>query len=181
MAQRIYIFGASGSGVTTLGASLADAINAPFFDSDDYGWQPSSPPFQERYPIETRVQNLHTDLDGIDHWVLGGSLWSREIMCTFPFTLVVFLYVDTKTRLKRLQQREIERFGIEAEPGGSHYEQSQTFLNWAASYDDGPMSERSLSLHRSWMEDLPFASLSLETEASTESQVEKILEALSTA
>jgi ABC-type dipeptide/oligopeptide/nickel transport system ATPase subunit len=37
---RIHLMGASGTGVTTLGRALADALAIPHHDTDDYFWQP---------------------------------------------------------------------------------------------------------------------------------------------
>lgn len=37
--MNIHIFGASGSGATTLGRFLAVQLNVPCFDSDDYFWK----------------------------------------------------------------------------------------------------------------------------------------------
>jgi adenylate kinase family enzyme len=42
---RIHITGASGAGVSTLGCALADALAIPHHDTDDYFWQPTSPPY----------------------------------------------------------------------------------------------------------------------------------------
>jgi NAD(P)-dependent dehydrogenase (short-subunit alcohol dehydrogenase family) len=36
--RRIHVTGASGSGVTTLGRALADALALPHHDTDDYFW-----------------------------------------------------------------------------------------------------------------------------------------------
>jgi len=38
MIQRIHILGASGSGTTTLGRALAERLQCPHFDTDDYFW-----------------------------------------------------------------------------------------------------------------------------------------------
>ncbi|WP_228410094.1 shikimate kinase [Chryseobacterium viscerum] len=34
--MKIHIFGASGSGVTTLGKALSEELNLEYFDSDDF-------------------------------------------------------------------------------------------------------------------------------------------------
>lgn len=39
--RRIQIFGASDSGVTTLGFALAERLDCPYFDSDEYLWLPT--------------------------------------------------------------------------------------------------------------------------------------------
>jgi len=43
--MKIHLFGASASGVTTLGHALAKKINIPYFDSNEYFWLPSEIPF----------------------------------------------------------------------------------------------------------------------------------------
>lgn len=42
---RLHIFGASGSGVSTLGNTLKNLWGIPYFDTDDYFWIPTEPPF----------------------------------------------------------------------------------------------------------------------------------------
>jgi len=44
MIQRIHILGASGSGTTTLGRALAERLQYPHFETDDYFWLPTAPP-----------------------------------------------------------------------------------------------------------------------------------------
>ena len=43
--NKIHIFGASGSGVSTLGKLLSQAWKIPVFDFDDYYWADSEIPF----------------------------------------------------------------------------------------------------------------------------------------
>ena len=38
MIRRIHILGAAGSGTTTLGRALAERLQCPHFDTDDYFW-----------------------------------------------------------------------------------------------------------------------------------------------
>lgn len=48
---RIYVFGASGCGATTLGAAVAKKLGLVHVDSDDHYWMPTDPPFsQNRRP-----------------------------------------------------------------------------------------------------------------------------------
>ncbi|GAB3319388.1 hypothetical protein GCM10027299_11850 [Larkinella ripae] len=37
--MKLHLFGASGSGVTTLGTALAAQLHLPYVDSDDYFWE----------------------------------------------------------------------------------------------------------------------------------------------
>jgi adenylate kinase family enzyme len=70
MIQRIHILGASGSGTTTLGRALAAHLHFPHFDTDDYFWLPTDPPYtQQRERIE-RAQLLMNDVTAHDAWVV---------------------------------------------------------------------------------------------------------------
>jgi adenylate kinase family enzyme len=177
--MRVHILGASGSGTTTLGAALADRVDADHLDTDDYFWLPTDPPFETSRPAAERLERLEADLDAAGRWVLSGSLcgWGDPLIPRFE--LVVFLLVPTGVRLARLTRRETAEFGAEAiEPEGRMYENFKTFIEWAASYDDGDLDMRSLARHDDWLAALPCPVLLLEGEMSTAEQVEGVLAAL---
>lgn len=44
--SRIHVFGAAGTGVTTLAQALADHLGHRYLDADDYLWVPTKPPYQ---------------------------------------------------------------------------------------------------------------------------------------
>jgi hypothetical protein len=56
---------------------------------------------------------------------------------------------------ERLRQRETERYGERIMAGGDMYEQSQAFLDWASSYDDGDLNMRSRQRHKQSLSTLP--------------------------
>ena len=58
MKPLIHIYGASGSGTSTLGRYLAEQFQYAFLDSDDYFWLPTDPKFTTKRPIEQRVPCL---------------------------------------------------------------------------------------------------------------------------
>ena len=49
----------------------------------------------------------------------------------------MFLYVDTNVRIKRLQQRERDRFGDRILIGGDMHAIHEEFIDWASRYDAG--------------------------------------------
>ncbi len=55
---KIHITGASGSGTTTLGRALAHLANVDHFDTDDYFWEPSDPPFSRPRLRDERIRLL---------------------------------------------------------------------------------------------------------------------------
>jgi adenylate kinase family enzyme len=168
MLQRIHILGASGSGTTTLGRTLAEHLQCPHFDTDDYFWVPTDPPYTQQRERTERQQLLLDDVTAHDAWVLSGSLCGWGEVAISLFELVVFLAIPQDIRMERLRQREHERFGERILPGGNMYEQSQAFLAWAASYDEGGLDIRSRQLHDRWLSTLPYPIICFEGEYSIE-------------
>lgn len=70
---KIYLLGPSGSGTSTLGREIADRMGIPWFDSDDFYWIATDPPFTVKREIEERKRCLKETLDGNVSWVLSGS------------------------------------------------------------------------------------------------------------
>ena len=161
--HRIHITGASGSGVTSLGRALADALAISHHDTDDYFWRPTAPPYREMREVADRLRLMREMfLDGPD-WVLSGSFggWGDPIIPLLD--LVVFLYVPTAIRIQRLRTREAQRFGPEAvAPGGSMHQQAEEFIEWASHYDDGTQEGRNLARHQAWLAKLPCRVLRLD-------------------
>lgn len=172
---RLHIFGASGSGATTLGQALSEHLPHALLDGDDYFWKRK---FDDARPPEERAALLSADMHRHERWMLTGAVcgWGDVFKPCFDF--VVFLHVPPEERLARLQARELERYGGEALPGGRLYEQSQAFLKWAALYDRAGEEVRSLKLHERWMEDLDCPIFRIEGSGSVEERVEQVWEAL---
>jgi adenylate kinase family enzyme len=125
MIHRIHILGASGSGTTTLGRALAEHLQYLHFDTDDYFWLPTDPPFTHQRERTQRQRLLMDDLTAHDSWVVSGSLCGWGDVAIPLFALVVFLWVPQDVRMARLRKREFARFGERILPGGDMYESSQ--------------------------------------------------------
>jgi hypothetical protein len=106
-----------------------------------------------------------------DAWVVSGSLCGWGDVAIPLFELVVFLWIPHDIRMARLRRREQERFGERILPGGDMYEQSQAFLAWAASYDEGGLDIRSRQRQDQWLSTLPCPILCFEGEYSIEEQL----------
>lgn len=150
-AKRIHIFGASGSGTTTLGSALAVEYGCAFFDADDYFWKVKYSEIQER---NARLEILLGDLEGLDRWVLSGSLcgWGDPIIPRFD--LAIFLYLPHDIRMQRLEERERSRYGDAILPGHPQHKIYSDFMVWASRYDEGDEAMRSLKLHEAWVKTL---------------------------
>lgn len=151
MEVRLHIFGASGSGTTTLARTLAERYGWLHLDTDDFYWLPSEPPYLHKRAPEDRVRLIRERAAQAPNWVLSGSLcsWGEALIPSFSHAL--FLRLDDQERIHRLRQRETQRCGERIQPGGDMYAQSLAFLEWAAGYEQGDLHTRSLRMHETWM------------------------------
>ena len=151
MLSRVGITGASGCGVTTLGAALAARLDAVHIDTDEHFWVPTDPPYQVKRDIPERLERLAAEQARTGRWVVSGTLdgWAEPALRDVE--LIVFLRVPTAIRLERLRRREAGRFGESLLPGGAMHETHREFLDWAARYDDGTLPGRSLPRHERWL------------------------------
>ena len=175
MPRRIHIFGASGSGTTTLASALAARHGHRHLDTDDFFWLPTTPPYREIRPREARLPLLRRALAESPSWVLSGSLcgWGDPLIAAFD--LAVLLGAPTEVRLARLRARELERYGHEAiAPGGPLREAHVEFLDWAGRYDTGGPEMRSRALHDAWLSALACPTLRLEGDRPVAEQLARI-------
>lgn len=176
MINRIHIFGASGSGTTTLGKALSSELGFQHFDTDNYYWLPTDPPFQQKREIQQRQELLKRDLYN-NSWILTGSLCGWGDIFIPLFDLVVFLWIPMEIRINRLIQRETERYGKEAiSKGGKMHGASNAFIEWASQYDTGGMEIRSRLMHDKWMEKLQYPVVKLEGDLTVEERVRVVVE-----
>ncbi|WP_025126930.1 AAA family ATPase [Pseudomonas sp. PH1b] len=179
MANRVHIFGASGSGTTTLGRALAEHLRCRHFDSDDFYWQPSAQPFSCRRPRDERVHGLQTQVLVEPDWVLSGSLCGWGDLLIPSFTLAVLVQLDPEVRLQRLRAREFQRYGAQIFEGGERFAATQAFLDWAAGYDAGGHGTRSLRRHETWIKSLVCPVIRLDsTDLGVRALREQLLKAL---
>ncbi len=179
MKPLIHIFGASGSGTTTLGRALAQHLCYAHMDSDDYYWLPVEPAYSQKRDIPERLRLMRANIDAaLRGVVLSGSLvdWGDPLM--ERFTLVVRLVTDTDVRVKRLRAREYARFGDSVLPGGSRYEEHEAFVAWAARYDEGDIHMRSRANHDAWQRKLVCPLLVLNGAVAVEDNIAAVLRAL---
>jgi adenylate kinase family enzyme len=161
---RIHLFGAPGSGVSTIGRELAAKLDLPYFDTDDFVWFTTDElRYRRRRNTQHRLQFLNDTLAPYASWVLGGSLcgWGDSLITEFD--LVVYLNATTEVREARILVREQERYGAERiAAGGDLFSVFQKFLVWASEYDAPPnhafsdTSEtniRSGTAERQWLTD----------------------------
>lgn len=176
--MKIHIFGASGSGVTTTGKTLAQKLNFDYFDSDDYFWESSETPFTIKRKEAERNSKIIADLNASQNWILGGSIfqWNAD----FPdFDLVVFLWIPSEIRIERLHEREFKRYGNVIYNDPKRIKQYEDFISWASDYDNHyGIANRNLKAHEEWLEKISFPVLRIMGDLTIEQRIELIIEKL---
>lgn len=173
---RIHVFGASGSGTTTLGAALAERLGILHLDVDDFYWKKSDPPFLYKNSPDDRVAAIQSDIAARDEWVLSGSLVSWGAPLVGEFTLAVFVELEPTTRMQRLYDREVTRNGARIEPGGDMREAHLEFMAWARRYDTDVSGVRCRTVHVDWMNALACRCMSVNGAKPTASLVAEVLQ-----
>ena len=178
MKNVIHIYGASGSGTSTLGKKICDELGYQFMDTDDYFWLPTNPKYTTKRSKEERVALMRKDIKESENVVISGSLvdWGDELIPLF--TIAIRLETDTDVRIERIKKREKEKFGDRILPNGDMYQQHLDFLEWAKKYDTGSANMRSKAKHDAWQKLLQCKILTLNGADDLQKNFQKVKEAL---
>ena len=176
--MKIHIFGASGTGTTTLGYDLSQVYGWKHLDADDYYWEKTLPPFQSKIPLIRRNANIKTDFLKNENCIISGSMVSWGMEWKAAFDLAVFLYVPAEVRLKRLLDREKQRYGELLKTDEKTIADSKAFIDWARKYDDRNFEGRSITQHEKWIEQLDSVVVKLEGDTTRDERVRVVKRAI---
>jgi len=173
--MKILIFGASGSGTTTLGKEIEKRTTFVHLDIDDYYWEKTTPPFQEKIPLKQRNQNLKTDFEKHENAIISGSMvsWGKEWQSSFD--LALFITLNNSERMERLKKREVERYGEKLLTDKNIQQNSNAFLEWANQYENPIFDGRSLKIHMNWLKLLNCKVLNIKGEVALQNKTEHVL------
>ena len=173
--MKILIFGASGSGTTTLGKEIEKRTNFVHLDVDDYYWKKTEQPFQEKTPLRERNENLKADFNKNQDVIISGSMvsWGKEWETSFD--LAIFIHLNNNKRMERLKRRESERYGEKLLTDKNTKQHSKAFLEWASQYENPYFDGRSLKVHTDWIELLDCKVLRIDGEMELKNKTEKVL------
>lgn len=172
--KTIHIFGASGSGTTTLAKAIAKKFGYHFIDTDEAIWENTEPPFSKTRPYPNRKKIVAEQLTTSEYNVISGAFvgWGDEFKEIVD--LFIFMHLPVETRLKRIQTREENRFKERVLPGGDLYLQHLDFLDWVSQYEFLDESVRSLKQHLAWLKDVKKPLLIFEEILTIDSLLEKV-------
>jgi len=177
--MKLHIFGASGSGVTTLGMHLSKSLNLPYFDSDNYFWEKSNPPFTIRRDPDHRNSLIKAKLDQANSWIMGGSIinWGENVFSDFD--LIVFLWIPVAIRISRLKNRELERYGEVILSDSKRKKSYDNFIKWAEDYDNATgIANRTLKAHEEWLSKRTCPVLEIREDLTIEERLKLVLDKL---
>ena len=173
--MKILIFGASGSGTTTLGIEIEKQTQFKHLDADYYYWKKTNPPFQEKVELQERNKHLKADFNRFENLVISGSLvsWGKEWETSFD--LAIFIRLENQLRMDRLKRREEERYGARLIADKAIRETSKAFLEWANQYENPHCDGRSLKTHKNWMKLLNCKTLTIDGKAALKDKIDIVL------
>jgi len=148
----IVVFGASGSGCTTLGRELARLLNFEHFDTDDYFFEKTDPPFTKERPLNERITLLRSSIKG--DFIISGCLREWNGALDSVLSMAVFMITPTKVRIERLENRELSKNGERIMIGGDLYTRHKKFIEYIKTYDNGGMETRSRASQEAWAKKL---------------------------
>ncbi|MEO1053995.1 MAG: AAA family ATPase [Bacteroidota bacterium] len=176
--MKIIIFGATGTGKTTLAKGLSHQFGWHHLDSDDYYWKKTDPPYTHKVPYLDRVQRLCHDFLAQDNVVISGNMVSWGASWIDAFDLGVFLWLPPEIRMKRLREREEKRYQHSLDHDERIKAVSKAFLEWAATYDDETAVNDGINKHRGWITKLKFPILEIKDDTTTTERIMRIASAL---
>ena len=172
--KRILIFGAAGSGSTTLAEALKPYGYA-HVEVDEAIFELTDPPFLKRRTEQEARAYLETQVSKHEYVVISGAMVGFGDSLKSSIDLFIFLHIPTEERITRIKQRELSRFGSRVLPGGDMYQMHMDFLAWVKAYETGDDTVRSLAQHRKWLSNVQKPVIEITTVLSVEAIIEKII------
>ena len=146
MPGGIIVFGANGSGKSSLGRELARTIHYKYMDIEAYHFIKSVIPYTVARSREDCQRRLLADIKKHPSFVLSAvtGAFGKEI--TSMYRCAVFLSAPLDVRMERIRQREYVQHGERIRKGGDMHQQHLKFLDFVAS--------RSLARIEQWAQTL---------------------------
>ena len=131
----IIVFGANGSGKTTLGRELARILNFKHMDIEDYYFMESEIPYTNARSRDECINLMLADIEKHGSFVISAVDGDFGEKITSMYELAVYITAPLDVRMKRIEQREYDKFGNRVREGGDMYEQQLKFRDFVASRD----------------------------------------------
>ena len=129
----IIVCGLNGVGKSTLGKALAEKLGYPFIDMEDlfFGKADGADPYASPRSRDEVKEILMREVKTCEDFVLAAVKGNYGQKFLPFFQLAVLVEVPKETRLQRLKNRSLQKFGSRMLPGGDLYQKEQDFFEMA--------------------------------------------------
>lgn len=127
----IILCGLNGSGKSTLGRALAESLGWRFIDNEDLYFPKNDPDYlYGGQRTQAEVERLLLAAVREDDRFVFAAVKGNYGEAVLPYyERAVLVEVPRELRLRRVQQRSLDRFGDRAMPGGDLYEREKWFFD----------------------------------------------------
>ncbi|MGN0063682.1 MAG: hypothetical protein ACI379_05525 [Nocardioides sp.] len=119
----------------------------PHADADDYYWVPTSPPYVTPREPSERAPLMRSVFAERPAWVLSGSMMGWGDSVAAECDAIVFLTLETRSRMARLHTRQQNRNRV----GDPDPAADEAFFAWAREYDNPEFDGRNRARHEEWL------------------------------
>lgn len=173
---RLHSFGASGSGVSTLGGALSAELDIPVFDFDNYYWERSDPPFTVKRGYDERYRLLLKDIDNSKSYIISGHYGTIVELLDKMLTHAIFIYASSNLRIVWLKSREFKDYGVRILPYADMHDSYNEFIEWAKGYDASNLEGRNLKQHEERIAELNCPVLKLNGDEELERKLKIVMD-----
>lgn len=146
MPGGIIIFGANGSGKSTVGREVARVLKFKYMDIEAYHFIESVIPYTAVRPRQECLDLMLADIEKYHSFVMTAVTGDLGEQISSMYEFAVFLSAPLELRIERIKQRTYEQYRERVCAGGDMYEQNLRFIDFVAS--------RSLIKIEQWTETL---------------------------
>ena len=128
----ILICGLNGSGKTTLGKELASTLDFAFLNDEEYYFEKADIPFSKSRTSDEASAYILAYIQKHENTVITATRGNLGAEINRMYDCVIYLSAPLDIRLSRIKNREYEKFGTRALPGGDMYKMQKAFHNKVA-------------------------------------------------
>lgn len=133
MPKGIIVFGLNGSGKSTTAREIAKLLNYKHMDIEDYHFIKSDIPYTKERTREECLKMMLEDIKEHENFVLSAVTGDFGDEIESLYELGVFLTAPHSTRIERVKQRGLGKFGDRVKKGGDMYQANEKFMNFITS------------------------------------------------